>query len=828
MFKRESYLFWRQLYFYFGGEDMSDLGTLLGNGRYIFFKSLAQVNSSELREAYGIASGRVNAANILLSGKDLQGTKQTNATPEMTQFNTMITSYLNKLKTLAASMRANEITYIQDLIAQFEKDTKNKLLKAEDKKKLKKLLTAEKISANEYMTLITALNKVQYADKQKEFANTIKTQINNISLLKTNFEEADEQKKKEITQAYNDSYGKYSKQYASMVVKGNKIKEVINGEIVEHYARMQQSNLDNLAKKINSTLEHLASNDQFIALIRSEYKKHLEETDFTIVKNDFMSYIIDQIIEEVRSSPSARGKTRAKNIANKIMASLSSDKNLRDLSSSSQAYKITNKKSDANQGEKLLKALIGGRGSANVVNILMDIENIEEIIQDIIPDKAPQLISKINDIKKKIQSATTDAEKDIIKTEKNSLSKELRTEFRNTDLGKDLVSAISNDKDFNIETILKDHENNFLNKVKSDLSGLAIKVKKSALAELMASNRARSGITKALHSEIGGSFNLKDDVMFAISTHKVVAPKESEINQELQSAINQINNAISQVVSSYTETYYKRDKNSEYANEKTGTTNTKKAREDYEKVMSQLLDKLSEIYNKANAEIKKELDKYAQNTHNFIGSISVKEYSLYQDTLGFHGGTLGPTAMKAMENIQEMYLQGGISIIDMATLEFALLNCADAAIGGATLRGSLESYLLGGAALMMFDEGFGEAIPYLKKMESTVMNLMPQNLNLYQLNSAYVPASFIVESIYQNLQQFYSLEYSNCVTDFIEHNKVIINNPTNEGMAYITTDITEAFAKTSEIALNNTTIQFVFMAGMLDIFKNLGKAFDVK
>ena len=57
-----------------------------------------------------------------------------------------------------------------------------------------------------------------------------------------------------------------------------------------------------------------------------------------------------------------------------------------------------------------------------------------------------------------------------------------------------------------------------------------------------------------------------------------------------------------------------------------------------------------------------------------------------------------------------------INKIETETLIFALLNCADSAIGGGNLRQSLENYLLGGAALMMFDMGFAEATPYLTKM----------------------------------------------------------------------------------------------------------------
>ena len=105
-----------------------------------------------------------------------------------------------------------------------------------------------------------------------------------------------------------------------------------------------------------------------------------------------------------------------------------------------------------------------------------------------------------------------------------------------------------------------------------------------------------------------------------------------------------------------------------------------------------------------------------------------------------------------------MYESGGITTMDVDTLELALLNCAPEAIGGPILKKSLESYLLGGAALMVFDEGYGEAIPYLENMESEIKKLMPKNLNLYFLNQAYVPASYIIETIHANLSNFYHKE----------------------------------------------------------------------
>ena len=61
---------------------MSELGVLLGNGRYVFFKNLSSSPIPAFREAYGIASGRINTVSIQLQGKDTYGNSG-NETPEM-------------------------------------------------------------------------------------------------------------------------------------------------------------------------------------------------------------------------------------------------------------------------------------------------------------------------------------------------------------------------------------------------------------------------------------------------------------------------------------------------------------------------------------------------------------------------------------------------------------------------------------------------------------------------------------------------------------------------------------------------------------------------
>ena len=798
---------------------MSTLGELLGGGRYTFYKSLANSSQATLREAYSIASGRINGLNIVMSGKSLDGTIQ-NESPEFQQFQGMIESYLNQLQSIAATMRNNEIDYIKNIALQFKHDTKHVLLPKKELDTLLKLQNQDKITVSDYNNLIVALNKIKYNNEKEQFSKTIKLQIKNITLAKQNLEQAEN--KEDIIRAYEEQYNTYTGKFNREVTKSGKISYKIGDKIIEEYAYQQQGDLDRLARKINAVMDALSKNEDLIDCIRKEYSKHLDDTEFTIIKDQFISHIIDSAIEEIRAHPRQWSSTTADHISRNVMQTLSRDGDLHSLLSNSQSSKITFKKKTQDDNETILKALAAGK--KNVANILLNIEDAEKLIEILFPENGQQYIQQLNEIRSDLNTLENKSDK-IINNKKMKLNRTMKAEFRGSELGQQLAKTLAIGGTIDPTKILDNQTDKFILNVKSQLKDFAIIVKKSSLAELMASRKVSQTLGEVIFNDIGGSFNLKDDVIFALRTPTIISPKISEIKADLQSTIDEINAVIEETLGNYLQEYYKREENSIYT-DRTGSTNVAKAREDYEKAMSQLLIRLEKIYDSLDKESKKKLDEYAKSTETFLGSISVKEYSLYQDTIGFHGGTLGNTSLKALENIQKMYEAGGISTIDMEALTFALLNCSSAAIGGSALRTSLENYLLGGAALMMFDEGLGEAKQYLNTMNSTVKSLLPKNLNLYQLNGAFIPASFVIETIYQNLKEFYQKEMTNYTTDFMNRNKVVISDVPQQYAHGA--NIIDQFSSISNKVLAMTQIQFIFMAGMLDIFTNLAKAFDVK
>ena len=218
-------------------------------------------------------------------------------------------------------------------------------------------------------------------------------------------------------------------------------------------------------------------------------------------------------------------------------------------------------------------------------------------------------------------------------------------------------------------------------------------------------------------------------------------------------------------------------------------------------------------------------------------SISVKSYRSPADKVGFHAGALGGSVTKTIENIVKMYDLGGISNIDKDLLIFAAYNCADNLIGGVGLATDLETFLLGGAALMSFDEGFVLLEKFLKDHAT---ELIGTKMLLYNLNGIFIPASYVLESVYESLKNFY--DYEKIENKIQQTSKVtIINNlninqiPTSvkvdkKGVKH-GTKFNTAQSRWDEMANKadkNVKIEMQFMAGLLDIHNELIQAFTIQ
>lgn len=213
----------------------------------------------------------------------------------------------------------------------------------------------------------------------------------------------------------------------------------------------------------------------------------------------------------------------------------------------------------------------------------------------------------------------------------------------------------------------------------------------------------------------------------------------------------------------------------------------------------------------------------------FLESISVKDYDFYANDLGFHGGSLGGGNAPAnvISNITKMYKLGGITPIDEGLLMFGVMNCAGGMIA-AGMQEDIATYLLGGAAMLMFDDGFTNAEAFLSSVKQDFGFAMAP-LHLYRLQGRIVPASYIYSAIYNNLCQVYSQLEIETSLETLSSSRCHVNIINNASTADIATNGTlqERWDKTASNVQGKISITFSFMAGLLDIFNAIPQAFNI-
>ena len=774
--------------------------------RYIFFQSYRSPNTrGDLRTLAQSAQGYARGlGKILSNGNGLMA-----ASPEYTRFQVFITSYLSKLKSIASQLRQTEMAYVDKSLSQigeigFLSDSCQQALLA---------MKYGRISEDTYQGLIEAINKIKYKDHLEEFQRIVEEQKDNISAVKDNLANLKKVSPKDYEKLESDylyKYGSYrDNYYATMENFREQIKNVLGEEI----RKQKRTYLEGITKKINDAIDALPIKN-IKGYITELCAEHPNETSITCSEGEAVNAIVEMIVQRAFSSVKGEG---GKKIAASVLSELKANPQLLEQNKSGESHKVFKNRSSG----KTITLEGALNTSRKIGNMLSKMTNAEQVLKKFFPDdekKVQTIITTINSYKAALEECD-DADSDYQK-KFDEYQRNLREELKNTTHYKEFTSAKSLG---NIKQLIADGIVVKPEMIKTAVIGsFQIKINKSDAAEL-AANRLGKEIRQ--NGIIPGSINLKDDVWctFHISSNfnMDLLPEDEE---EINSIIDQMDGIIDKHFKTYIEDYSKEGK---------GATDVQKARLLYIEKMQKVVDEFTELITN-NKEMQELLEKGFDFGQNFMESISVKDYTLYNDEIGFHAGTLGSTQLnpfgeghiKALQNIQQMYAMGGITTMDLETMEFALLNCAPAAIGGPGLKASLEAYLLGGAALMIFDEGMEDATSYLKNMSTQVEAMLPKNLNLFFLNQAYVPASYLIEGIYNNLSSFYNVEIGAEADELISRNRVIITNNAQPPSS-LKGDLKTLLERTTAEAKANIDIQFIFMAGMLDIFTGLSNSFNV-
>ena len=783
---------------------MNELERMLSKGNYVYYKTLQ--NSKLLSNIYSIGAQRVSSISSTLNNlQDNTDSQQFN------NFQFFMRAYVSKIKNIAMSLRNNEIMYIKNMASKSEG-----LLSNDNLSRLQQLTSKTGLNESDYQELLIALNKVQYKGQIDKLNNILNEQIYNIEALQNNLNTlrlVNPENYDKLKSDYLNKYGKYVQEYIA----------VVRSAIKEQFKFKKTTKVQKMATTINQVLSKLAADPSIEPIIQELWKNNLDKTSITVTQKDGAAFtgIIDIVVDRVLSAQKGEGATK---ISKAIIDDIHHRKLVIPSIDQQQAFKVMTKNDDT---KKSLEEILHSSNKL-VLEILHNSTNTKEILTSFFPDEPEQVkqilqdlssleqqlssvpISKINNIIKKFKLHPDDA---------TTFEEQIRERLKNTTHYKNISEALDKGLKLNTSKTIKDYNIVLSQRLKSEMqNSFSIKIDKSGLAELISEHTPE--ITEKIISGVpGNAINLKDDVWCAFRLENIPNIVEQSIDEdeELNTLLQQVDTIIKNNFSTYIEDYSKAT-----LTKKRGQTDVERANELYIQKMDPII-KLYEKIQKEQPKLFSKLQDYMKENSHFLESISVKEYDLYDNEIGFHAGTLGPSNTHILNNIYNMYLSGGLTPLDVDILDFALLNCSDAAAGGIKLRKSLEMYLLGGAALMVFDEGMGNAQYYLKNMESEIHDILPRNLNLYFLNETYIPASYILESIAQNLEQFYTHELNEQMNLMEQRNKVVISNVPQ---VYIhSNNVITDFEQTASTVRQATTIQFVFMSGMLSIFKNLREAF---
>ena len=222
-------------------------------------------------------------------------------------------------------------------------------------------------------------------------------------------------------------------------------------------------------------------------------------------------------------------------------------------------------------------------------------------------------------------------------------------------------------------------------------------------------------------------------------------------------------------------------------------------------------------------------------------SISVKEYQFYNNQYGFGAGTLGSgggLVVNAVPNLMAMLDLGGISNGDVESIIGALLNSFPDSILDSNITDNIKNFLLTGAAMMLFDDGFTAGKTFLDQVSKQFgQSAIPGTMHLLVLNNIYIPQSYLLMNIYENLVAVYADLNNNFKaiekrqTSSKVKSSLVLNNQISYSDLFSVyrdqTSMQQKWDDMSDLATSTVSISFFFMAGMLDILESLQSAFTV-
>ena len=754
--------------------------SLFVNSRYVFFKSLSEHKQAIYQNALSIGESLVaDAAAVLLNNQNMKDNTNTHQN---------IQAYINFIGEMATAEEANEQEFIKKMYNKLSKANK---INKELADKFEQFFSNPGENYYEMQNLlnnIITLNNKDQEEMQKRYQTNMTTLKNRLARL-NNIEIEN------LSNLNNTgNIGKFNSELSKVV------NEILDGEKADFGETY--SNL--VARKINSVIYNLGKDTNLMEYLEIQYSNMTIEQ----LRNALVEYIVDFIDSKGYTELS---NTDTQSIIKEITDTLRKKDALINKTTKSYLSSIMN--DTTKKREKVIRtleevALTTGKDTARMFQNLKDKEQNEFL--------------SVNDgYGKWLKQSGIDALKNFLTNKNSKTSKELENASRiiNKAIRDKAIEEIGKEVlDMSAQQIREKASHMFKQRQQKDglKNYLNIRINGPSIAEIQGDKEFIENVAETVFRG-GTKIKLKNDLVAYISFDEQAY---KAANKSEQSGFNILIN----LPQSFMERY----------NEKSGgSTDVKAAKEAYIETIQEQINTIDMAYQKQiiDSQEREQLLNALQN--DFLSGISIKDYQYGTNEFGFHGGSLGGNIESIMNNISEMYELGGISKADADILAFAAANCGNELLGS-SLKEPLQTYILGAAAIMMFDEGFTASETFLKQMKSLLGFTGPKGLHLFRLQTGYLSASFVYKIIYNNLNMAYN-DIQSSLPEAMSNasNKVVINNNiSSNNIPHFSIvpfpqdrwDAVSALAYDSDKVIN---VNFIFMAGLLDVFEAIGNAFNI-
>ena len=780
-----------------GGYEWARLNISAGP-RYVFFNSLANERNYIYLSLY--AQGQSYAAQAAAQLNQQITNQQTG------QQISRMTAYINFVSQMATTEGNNLKDYLAKMQQQLQKSG---MLSDELQAKFNIFFDEfQKTGGTNYLQMIALINQVmQKNNKQQHIIDQMYAQLGNavedaVKQVQKAKKENKNQDQKTLEYLFHSNINAYNKEINKVMKQSLEA-----SQFKLNYARL-------LAQKVDSVLTTLVNEPGLFNTIQNIFLNAVNAGN--ISPDNFGTQICGYIIQYLSNlSVDQLSSTSRQDLANAIVQSLQNNAGKLSQISDNFINLIQNQFQQRNKRSKSIEeiALTTGKNTARIVAQMQNSQQVDisrTYLKDTLTDKEMKYVWKFIQDSRKEGAKFTSGRLSRVSA---LMNKGIREKIKQQ-LGPNSQEILDQIKNKTLQA------NQVLTKITNSSNALAralsVKVSGSSMAEILTGKDFDNALALAIQSG-GNKIKIKNDLNIIINFNEQQFSQNAQIDTELKD-----------ITISFQTGFI--DK---YIRKSDGAQDVAAAAQAY-------LQQLKEVKNRIDTMIKnkkitqKQADDYLKSLANmFQTGISVKDY-FAGNNLGFHGGTLGSNLESVVNNIENMYELGGISKMDTDMLYFAIANCSPEAVAFG-LKESIETYLAGAAAMMMFDEGFTAASNFINQMKQQLGGFDSMaTVHLFRVQGKLIPAAVVYGTIASNLSSIAGQLQTNMQAALQEGgNYVHINNNISRSnipsFHYVPNpqDRWDAVSSLAGDILSGSNISFTFLGGVIDILNAIPQAFNV-